>query len=142
MNISGEIRKVESKHVIMIDVGDEDITVRQFWQDGFLLGECINPPPIPEKQVQWWQKPLSPSKPKTAQEMYQDAIYKPGDRVVVVKTRSTNLTIGRTYAVESAHTGTYQQYLRIENNKARITTISGRGVRPAKQDEQLLKEGG
>jgi hypothetical protein len=114
--------------VIVIDIGSGESAVRQFWESGKLIGECALPAdPIP-----------APPKPDPWVNRKQDAVYKSGDRVVIKRTKSPYLTVGKTYAVEKVWQGTWSQYIQVENNRGKLASINGESVRPAKEYEQML----
>lgn len=115
------VTSVESRYVTIVET--DTPRRRQFWADGRLIGvsECIRPEPV-----------FVPSEIKNKK---QKAVYKVGDRVVVEKTRSAYLTIGKTYAIEECHQGRNKQYLKIENDKHSLSEITGEKVRPATEGE-------
>lgn len=127
------INKVETKYVTIVDRGKDADRVREIWIEGRRLGICPyepDPPPTPSA----WEKNRLANLNRN-----QKAVYQEGDRVVLEKSKSPYLTIGKTYAVVKVHQGTFHQYLHIENSKGRSVTANAENFRPAKPDELEIK---
>jgi hypothetical protein len=139
------IENVRNEYVTIIERkgSGANYYIREFWAGGKRLGEFAftpdpvtassKPDPRPVYGTPEWESECG----ERAKER-GEPVYKAGDRVVVKQTKSPNLTVGKTYAITEARIGWCNQYLVLENDKARNSEIKADKVRLAGPDEQML----